>query len=354
MANNDDLLENTETPNVSGDEKPNNTKIRQVRDDETINKSPTVEKAHPPDRPADQTSLVYLKRLLEHFITHEPGYVAVQESCQETMRVELYPLKAGWTVFIRYSGTGREERVDALYPNELSQFSERAVLALLHDVPISNTINRENVLWADSHKSVQRVKGTNHYVVGVGTQLRGGMLDKAVTDSSSDDFGGVEQKFRLLSPLIFTTGYRGRFENWGLEAVAGLGIGTAKVAARKNPLGGHIDFGGEAGLQLHFLRYFNPRGLTSFYLGSGSTFEFLWFSVIKPRESRDGDSRGNLVGAGLDVDGVFGWEFMRASSVQFFLQGELNLPVYVMRSAINYGSINTWLPGLSVKLGIVF
>ena len=56
----------------------------------------------------------------------------------------------GDVIGIGYSGNGREERVDHLYPDELSQFAERAALALLYDVPISSTINRENVLRADS------------------------------------------------------------------------------------------------------------------------------------------------------------------------------------------------------------
>ncbi|MCP4679573.1 MAG: hypothetical protein GY854_29595 [Deltaproteobacteria bacterium] len=297
----------------------------------------------------DEKSIIYLKRLIEHYISHEPGYTAAQESCDQTVRVELYPLEAGWTVFVGYSGTGREERVDVLYSHELSQFAERAALALLYDVPISDTINRENVLLADSEKSAQRIKGTNHFILSLGTQLRGGILDQADKD------GGVEEKFEILTPMTISTGYRGRFENWGLEAMVGVGIGTKKTASRKNNDGGHIDFGGNAGVSLHFLRYFNPRGLTSFYLGAGSTFEMLWFSAIKAREERsDNDSRSTLLAAGLDVDGVFGWEFMRTSAVQFYLQGELGVPAYVVRVEDNHGQINTWLPAVSVKLGVVF
>ncbi len=297
----------------------------------------------------DEKSIIYLKRLIEHYISHEPGYTAVQESCAQKVRVELYPLEAGWTVFVGYSGTGREERVDILLPHELSQFAERAALALIYDVPISDTINRENVLLADSEKSVQRVKGTNHFVLSLGTQLRGGMLNQATND------GGVEEKFELLTPMTISTGYRGRFENWGLEALVGVGIGTKKTAARKNNDGGHIDFGGNAGISLHFLHYFNPRGLTSFYLGAGSTFEMLWFSAIKAQEQRNDDnSRSTLIAAGLDVDGLFGWEFMRASAVQFYLQGVLGAPAYVVRVEDNHGQINTWLPAVSIQLGIVF
>ncbi|HEY5959572.1 MAG TPA: hypothetical protein VIV60_23620, partial [Polyangiaceae bacterium] len=120
--------------------------------------------------PLGQTPTVYLKRLIEHFVTHEQGFIASQNECAQTVTVELYPLKVGWTAFARYSGTGREERVDQLLPTELSQFAERSVLALLHDVPIGMTVDRDNVLWSDSLKSTQRIRGRGHLMLGVGTR----------------------------------------------------------------------------------------------------------------------------------------------------------------------------------------
>jgi len=275
--------------------------------------------------------------------------VAVQDGCDERIRVELYPLAEGWTLFARYTGNGREERVDQLYPRELSQFSERVVDALLSDEPISATIKRDTVLRSDSKKSAQRIKGTNHFIIGLGTQVRGGQLNTVVTDT-----GGVHQSIRVLAPMTLGTGYRGKFENWGIEALAQVGVGTSKTASGKNPLGGHIDFGGDAGLALHFLGYLNPRGLTSFYLGAGANFELLWFSAVKPPAYRDSEDRTTLLSGGLDVDLICGWEFMRASSVQFFLQGELNLPAYVIENEDDFGAIHTWFPAVSVRLGVVF
>jgi len=154
--------------------------------------------------------------------------------------------------------------------------------------------------------------------------------------------------------MALSLGYRGKFESWGVESLAGFGIGTSKTAARRNPLGGHIDYGGDAHIQLHFFRYLNPRGLSSWYLGAGSTFELLWFSAIQPEGERGHDDRSTLVGGGVDVDGVFGIEFMRASRVQFFLQGELNVPAYALWTEDDAGSIRTYFPAVSVKLGVVF
>jgi hypothetical protein len=296
--------------------------------------------------PIGQTPVVYLKRLFEHFITHEKGYEAVQEKCDERIRVELYPLAEGWTAFARYTQNGREERADQLFAHEISQFAERAVHALLRDVPISDTIKRDNVLKSDSMKSVQRIKGTNHFVIGLGTQLRGGQF--VSTNTSLPE--GTEEKLRLFTPMTISTGYRGKFENWGIEAMLQGSIGTSDTAAIANPDGGHIDFKGSVGLMLHFLHYLRPRGITSAYMGAGANFELLWFAAIKAGEN----DRSLLLGGGLDVDLIFGWEFMRASAVQFFLQAELNLPAYVLDNEDEHGGIHTWFPTASVKLGVIF
>ncbi len=300
--------------------------------------------------PAGQSPEVYLKRLLEHFVTHAPGYVAVGQGCQQHLQVELYPLSEGWTAFARFSENGREERVDHLYPDELSQFSERAVTALLSDVPISTTILRDTVLRADSMQATQTVKGTHHFEVALGTQMRGGMVDTAQSN------GSAANEFRFFSPMTLGAGYRAKFENWGLEAGTRLGLGVAKQAPTKNNSGGHVDLDGLWSLTLHAQRYLDPRGLHSFYLGAGSTFEVAWFSVIRSKTKREWDSepRNSLVVGGLDVDLVAGWEFLRASRVQFYLQAEANLPAYVMQSSNSDGDLNTWMPGVSIQLGMLF
>ena len=45
-------------------------------------------------------------------ISHKPGFEAVQSGWVDTVTVQLYPLLDGWTPFARYTGTGREERID--------------------------------------------------------------------------------------------------------------------------------------------------------------------------------------------------------------------------------------------------
>src|SRR6185295_10762470 len=55
---------------------------------------------------------LHLRRMLEYEVTHEPGFVAVDDRCEQRLNAELYQLDSGWTVFARYSGTEREEKVD--------------------------------------------------------------------------------------------------------------------------------------------------------------------------------------------------------------------------------------------------
>jgi hypothetical protein len=303
--------------------------------------------------PLGQTPTVYLKRLIEHFVTHEQGFIASQNDCAHQVTVELYPLKVGWTAFARYSGTGREERVDQLLPTELSQFAERSTLALLHDASIGSTVDRDNVLWADSLKSTQRIRGRGHMMLGVGTRVRTGQfntLDSTAIGTSNE----VASKLRLFTPMALTMGYRGQFDSFGVEALGELDIGTGVTGVKSNRAGGNIDYGGSTGVALHVLRYFEPRGLSSPYFGAGATFALHWFRATRAQENRFADARSTLYGGGLDVDIVGGYEFMRASAVSFFLQGEITLPAYVVRNENNDGKISTWFPGAALRLGANF
>ncbi|MBW2731374.1 MAG: hypothetical protein JRH20_03215 [Deltaproteobacteria bacterium] len=298
--------------------------------------------------PLGQTPVTYLERLLEHFVTHEGGFTAAKQKCEQTLRVELYPLREGWTAFARYTGHGREEWVEQLLPDELSQFAERAVQALLHNQPISTTIKRDTVLRADTRIPKRWIGGTHHLAISLGTQLRFGIIDTV------QDGGAVESEVRIFSPMTFNVGYRGKFENWAIEAMGNLGLNANRTAVRRNPAGGHVDMGGNAGISVHFLRYLNPRGITSFYLGAGSRFEVLWFELIRAESAREGDTRSTLASGGINVDLVFGWEFMRATKIQWVIQGEVHLPAYIIDTENDHGRVGSWVPGASLSLGVLF
>jgi hypothetical protein len=149
-------------------------------------------------------------------------------------------------------------------------------------------------------------------------------------------------------------GYRGRYESWGLEANLLAAGDASSTSASKNPLGGNVDFSGDGALQLHFLHYFDPRGLVSFYAGAGATFELVIFEVVRAKSAWASGTRSTLLDGGLDADLVAGWELMRASTAQFFLQADVQLPAYALSNQNNDGGVHGWFPATTFKLGVMF
>ena len=166
--------------------------------------------------------------------------------------------------------------------------------------------------------------------------------------------GTVSPAIRVWSPVNLALGYRGRFESWGMEVTGNLDIGTSKTGIAQNPSGGHVDLGGDAGVSLHFLRYANPRGITSMYLGAGTTFGLQWLTTVLPQAERYSSDRRTWLSGGLDVDLLIGTEFMRASRAQFLIQGMLHLPAYVVNQEDSLSKVLTWMPGFTLQLGVMF
>ncbi len=291
----------------------------------------------------------YLQRMLEYEVTHDPNYEAVARGCSQRITVELYPLKDGWTVFARYSGYAREEKVDYVTADEFAQLAQRLARSLLYDRPISDTITRENVLRADSEQRLRTIGVRGHALFGMGTALRMGKLPTATEDGSA-----ANDELRLLTPITLALGYRGKLKAWGLDALGRVNLGTRERAASYNLGGGHADYTGGVGLALHFFRYLDPPGVTSVYMGGGASFDLAIFSLIRPEEERSSDSRDDVISGGLNLDLVLGYEFLRASSLHFYTQVELNVPTYVIHAENESGTVNTYLPGAIAQVGVIF
>jgi hypothetical protein len=105
---------------------------------------------------------------------------------------------------------------------------------------------------------------------------------------------------------------------------------------------------------LHFVRYLEPTGMNSVYLGGGATFRLQRFTIIRAAADRGTDSRDGVWSGGLDLDLVAGYEFLRANSIHFFTQAEINAPTYVVQDETDAGQIKTYLPGASARVGILF
>jgi len=314
---------------------------------------PLPPEAKPPERPAanhhEIDPTLYLKRMLEYEVTHEPGFSAVDDGCEQRLTVELYPLEEGWTVFGRYSGTEREEKVDRALLDEFAELAQRLAFSLLRNRPITSTITRENVLRSDSETDLRTIDGTGHLLFGMGTEVRmarlptaQGQMDPVVTEN------------RILTPVSVRLGYRRKLRAWGLDAFSRVTLGTENTGVHKNDMGGHVDYTWSGLLGLHFLHYTDAPGVNSFYFGGGASFEVAVFGAIRPVDQRTLDTRDALVGGGLNLDLLAGYEFLRASSVHFYGQLEVDAPTYLIKTDNQSGAINTYMPGALAEIGIIF
>lgn len=289
----------------------------------------------------------YLARVVSYEVTHHPLYEAVDKDCEGQLTVELYPLQSGWTVFARFSGHAREEKVPYVQLDEFDELATRVVKALLDDRPVRETIDRLTVLRADSEADLRTIRGEGHFLLALGTDLRVGDIPTA---SSS----GLSDETRYMTPMSVQLGYRGKYQVWAIDVVARGLLGSDTAAPRRNPEGGHVDFDAGAALGLHFLRYTDPSGMNSFYFGGGAQFQLSLFSVIRPEEDRGGDDHESMIAGGMDADLIIGYEFMRASSVHFFVQAEVHLPTYRLETEVDAGGLDVWLPGGLAQIGVIF
>jgi hypothetical protein len=225
------------------------------------------------------------------------------------------------------------------------------VSALLTGKSMAATANLRTILKADSLRQYRTIKGTHHFTFALGAAPKGALLP-----TYDGVRGVVAKKIRFLTPLTFALGYRGRFNAWGIDTYVRGGVGLQRESAIRNTEGGHVDLDGLFGVGLHFLRYTQPHGMISFYYGAGALFDLTFFSAIEPRGSNP--ERERFVGGGLNLNFIIGFEFMRASAAQFFIQLVASAPVYVVEVSPEAGPnsqrVTTWLPELAATVGIMF
>ena len=292
----------------------------------------------------------FLKRMVQYEVTHDEGFDAAPDGCQPTVTVEMYPLPDGWTVFARYTGTAREEKVDRVQADELGALAQRLTSALLHDRSIQETINRQTVLRADSEARLRMVDGRGYWTLALGTTLRAARLPTA----QDDDQTPVAEEWRLVTPLDLQFGYRAKFQAWGLDAFVRGMLGLNERAVQRNDLGGHADYSKGIQAGLHFLRYLEPDGMNSLYVGGGASFELSSYNIIKSADRRGFEDRQSLLTGGLNADLLIGYEFMRASAIHFFSQVDVQLPTYLIDTENSSGGIESYAPGAVLQIGLVF
>jgi hypothetical protein len=303
----------------------------------------------PPTGPHEIDPPLYLRRMLEYEVTHEVGFAAVNDRCDQRLNVELYPLETGWTAFARYSGTEREEKVAHAELDEFVELAQRLAFALLRNRSVGQTITRENVLRSDSETDLRTIEGTGHLIFGMGTEIRLARLPTAQGSSLP-----AANEVRVLTPVSIQIGYRRKLRAWGFDAFGRLNLGTENTGIHQNDLGGHVDYSTSVAVGLHFLHYMDAPGINSFYFGGGAAFELAFFDAIRPVANRTSTERDGLMGGGLNLDFLVGYEFLRASSVHFFAQGEVHVPTYLLKTENDSGAIDTYMPGALAQIGIIF
>lgn len=290
----------------------------------------------------------YLRRLVEHYVTHRPGYESVREGCEQRITIELYPLAEGWTAFARYTGHAREEKVDHVRLDELDALAHRLSDALLRDVSIDETLTRRTVLRADSEGDLRKIRGGTGFLLSIGTSM---YLGELPTAPNSED--PAVEEIRFYAPLAINLGLRSAYRAWGLDAYLGMQIGTQRRASTRNLGGGHADYTFGALAALHFHRYLRPAEVNSFYLGGGARFGVDRYRIIAPRTDRGQPGPDGAWGGGMNVDLLVGHEFMRASALHFFVELDVSLPAYLFESGNELGRIDSWLPSALVHIGLL-
>jgi hypothetical protein len=302
--------------------------------------------------------ILYLKRLIEYHVTHEPGFESVplrglpgvvDRGCAESLVVELYSVKNGWTAFARYSGNAREEKVDVVRLDELGVFAERVTTALLQDKSVSQTLTRTTVLRADSDEHVRQVKIRTHFLLGMGSGVRVGSLPTAPSPEAP-----AETELRAETPLGFAIGVRNKFRGWALDATGRLDVGVGDRAARLSAGGGHVDYSAGLGAGLDFLGYAAPEAVNTLYYGGGGSFEVSRYQSQGARDAHGVQPEpSSLWGGGLAIDLVLGYEFARTSTLHFFVQSIVAIPAYVFDAQNSQSAITSYIPSASFTLGLL-
>lgn len=293
---------------------------------------------------SELTARAYLRRLFEHYVTHEDGFQAVSRGCAERLTVELYPLDSGWTVFARYSGHSREEKIDRVEFEELDALAQRITRALLADVSVQETLTRTTVLGADSESELRRIRGGKQFLFGLGAvMLFGTQMPTSVSSDSGAEV--LDERFRLIVPLQAIVGMRSYYRAWALDSYVGLRLGTSRRSS-STAANNHVDYTAGFTAGMHFLRYLQPAAVSSFYAGGGASF-------VVDRYRATGIGSSGLWGGGMQLDLVFGHEFMRASSLHFYVEATASVPAYRFDTERSGARIDSYIPSAVLQIGLL-
>jgi hypothetical protein len=264
-----------------------------------VNVCVSIDEARDSLQPDDRASALRLMSLQFELA----GWRVVSDPCVK--RYQLVHLRLGAHILVFLTGSGERREGAAAGMEDLPALYNQMVRSIVTGLPMSgfNVIDRTNVTLAQSRAN--RVHSDHFAYARVG-------------------YGGVFGD-RVYGTPAFGFGYRAELDSLGLD-VSFLNVQSS---------GGSYMEGGGAGtfslVKLQALHFLQPTSNASPYLGGGLSWGSTRAAAV------DANSRSQMYssdwhGHGLQAELTLGYELPRASTLRIFVEGNVVLPFYRVRS----------------------
>jgi hypothetical protein len=259
----------------------------------------------------------------------QQGLSVADQGCVGIFRVSH--VRFGDSVTVSLQGPQGYRQATARGMNDVPALYSQMVHSLLTNQPMNvynGTVDRTNATAAQ--QAPNRVEADSLWYLRLGY---GGITSPSATGGPSFGFGYRYELDAIavdLSFLNFVIGENGTTANGS----SGSFTGSFSIA------------------KLMGLYFLNPTANSSTYLGGGVSWGGT--DAVQDSTSSTGvDSVSVHSGSGLQAELSAGWEFLRASTIRMFVQGDVTLPFYLTRGADSSGATSSsYSPTFALSLGI--
>jgi len=264
------------------------------------------------DEPTRNAANTYISAELQ-----KAGYNVGSESCSENFTFYHVKLGSSVTTFMQTGNgikdfkVGSVEELPTAYSRLISNHKNGTSLG-------SMSATRQNVTVRES--APRRVKADSIFYVKLG-------------------YGGVYTSEQFYNNTAIGFGYRYELDNFAVD----FGFLSGIWGSSSDDYASHIKL-----IQINGLYYFDPISNNSLYLGGGMSYGG---TTIVVNNDNTFDSYSE---AGMTSNITFGYEMLRSSSIRFFAQTEINLPLYTVDSFWNSENKSIYAPSMEFSLGIGF
>ena len=261
------------------------------------------------------------------------GQRVVMSGCGE--EYSAFHVKLGNNVSVTLTGPQGYRQANAHGLEDLPNWYDQMVRSLLSGVPMSatnNSVTRDNV--APSQMAPNRVEADSVWYtrLGYGATFGGEMK------------GGPALGF----------GYRYELDNFAIDFSFFNFMIASQSSNNNSSVGATATW-----IRLEGLYFLNALANGSSYVGGGLGWGAAAAARASSNNGTTSTSASAYAGSGLEGQVTVGYEFLRASTIRIFAQGDLTLPFYTAKSeCYTYGSTSTcssdskYLPTVTLSLGI--